>query len=87
LFAGINKLYIGLNRLGNKGSELGRKIKTSIALDEDLLTWIDGMIERKRFASRTHAIEYALQRLKEQETEELHITANTDLARATNQRV
>jgi len=52
---------------------MGRKIKTSIALDEDLLSWIEEMIKRKRFASRTHAIEYALQRLKEQEKEELHL--------------
>lgn len=42
-------------------------------MDENLLSWIDEMIERKRFANRTHAIEYALQRLKEQEEEELHV--------------
>jgi len=53
--------------------DLGRKIKTSAAVDENLLSWIDEMIERKRFANRTHAIEYALQRLKEQEEEELHV--------------
>lgn len=52
---------------------MGRKIKTSVALDQDLLSWIEEMIERKRFANRTHAIEYALQRLKEQEEEELHV--------------
>jgi Arc/MetJ-type ribon-helix-helix transcriptional regulator len=52
---------------------LGRKRKTSIALDEDLLTWIDKLVESKRFANRTHAIEYALQRLKEREKEELHM--------------
>lgn len=52
---------------------MGRKVKTSIALDEDLLLWIEKMIERKRFASRTHAIEYAIQRLKEKEQEELHV--------------
>jgi len=55
--------------------QLGRKIKTSIAIDEDLLSWIEEMVERKRFANRTHAIEYALQRLREQEAEELHISA------------
>ena len=55
---------------------MGRKVKTSIALDEDLLLWIEEMVKRKRFASRTHAIEYALQRLKEQEKEELHISAH-----------
>jgi len=52
---------------------MGRKVKTSIALDEDLLVWVQKMIEHKRFATRTHAVEYALQRLKEQEKQELHI--------------
>lgn len=51
---------------------MARKVKTSVALDEDLLSWIDKLIRSKRFASRTHAIEYALQRLKEREKEELH---------------
>lgn len=45
---------------------MGRKIKTSVTLDEDLLKWVDEMVCAKRFASRTHAIEYALQRLKEE---------------------
>jgi len=44
---------------------VAQKIKTSIALDQDLLKWIDQQIKTKRFANRTHAIEYALQRLKE----------------------
>ena len=45
---------------------MGKKLKTSIALDLDLLKWIDRQIETKRFANRTHAIEYALQKLKEE---------------------
>ena len=53
---------------------MGRKIKTSVALDQDLLNWISKMVKIKRFANTTHAIEYALQRLKEQEREELHIS-------------
>jgi Arc/MetJ-type ribon-helix-helix transcriptional regulator len=44
---------------------MGKKVKTSIALDEDLIAWIDKMVSTKRFANRTHAIEYALQKLKE----------------------
>jgi len=52
---------------------MGRKRKTSVALDEELLAWIDRLVEAKRFASRTHAIEYALQRLREREKEELHM--------------
>jgi len=46
--------------------KLGKKVKTSIALDSDLLKWIDSEIETKRFANRTHAIEYALQKLKDE---------------------
>lgn len=44
---------------------MSKKTKTSIALDEDLLRWIDQQIRTKRFANRTHAIEFALQTLKE----------------------
>jgi Arc/MetJ-type ribon-helix-helix transcriptional regulator len=36
------------------------------------MAWVDAMIEKKRFANRTHAVEYALQRLREREKEELH---------------
>jgi Arc/MetJ-type ribon-helix-helix transcriptional regulator len=45
---------------------IGKKKKTSIALDEELLKWVDEMIKRKRFANRTHAIEYCLQHVKEE---------------------
>ncbi|MEM3451919.1 MAG: ribbon-helix-helix domain-containing protein [Nitrososphaerales archaeon] len=45
---------------------MGKKVKTSIALDEDLIAWIDKMVSTKRFANRTHAIEYALQKLREE---------------------
>jgi Arc/MetJ-type ribon-helix-helix transcriptional regulator len=45
---------------------MGKKVKTSIALDEDLVAWVDKMVKSKRFANRTHAIEYALQRLREE---------------------
>jgi Arc/MetJ-type ribon-helix-helix transcriptional regulator len=48
-------------------------MKTSIDLDTDLISWVDEMIQKKRFANRTHAVEYALQRLREREREELHI--------------
>lgn len=45
---------------------MGKKVKTSIAMDRDLLEWIDAQIKTKRFATRTHAIEYAVQQLKDQ---------------------
>jgi Arc/MetJ-type ribon-helix-helix transcriptional regulator len=41
------------------------KLKTSVAIDPDLLAWVDGLVEKRRFANRTHAIELALQKLRE----------------------
>ena len=49
---------------------MGRKVKTSIALDEELLKWIDSQIRTRRFANRTHAIEYALEQLRKQKSSE-----------------
>jgi len=43
---------------------MAKKINTSMNLDEDLLKWVDSQITKKRFAHRTHAVEYALQKLK-----------------------
>jgi len=43
---------------------MGKKIKTSINLDDDLIKWIDSEVKTKRFANRTHAIEYALEQLR-----------------------
>jgi len=47
------------------GGIVGKKIKTSVALDEELLEWIDSQIKTKRFANRTHAIEYAIEQLRQ----------------------
>jgi Arc/MetJ-type ribon-helix-helix transcriptional regulator len=46
---------------------LGKKVKTSMNIDSDLIAWIDKMVKTKRFANRTHAIEYAIQTLKDKE--------------------
>jgi len=59
-----NKIYNSCGKIGYWVVAMGKKIKTSIALDEDLLNWIDDQIKIKRFANRTHAIEYALFELK-----------------------
>jgi Arc/MetJ-type ribon-helix-helix transcriptional regulator len=45
---------------------LARKVATSITIDKELLDWIDKEIKKKRFASRSHAFEYAIMRLKEE---------------------
>jgi len=40
------------------------KLKLSITIDEDLIKWPDSQIQKKRFANRSHGIEYALANLK-----------------------
>jgi Arc/MetJ-type ribon-helix-helix transcriptional regulator len=40
-----------------------KKVQISATIDEDLLAWIDKEIEENRFATRSHAIVYALTRL------------------------
>lgn len=42
------------------------KEKMSVSIDENLIKWIDSQIKTKRFASRSHGIEYALNQLKEE---------------------
>lgn len=41
------------------------KEKFSVSVDEGLLKWLDAQIKTKRFASRSHGIEFALNELKE----------------------
>jgi Arc/MetJ-type ribon-helix-helix transcriptional regulator len=48
-----------------------RKIRTSIAIDQELHDWVQEMIKRKRFASASHAVEYALTHLKEEKFEDI----------------
>jgi len=41
--------------------------RLQVALREDLVKWVDQQVAKTRFASRSHAVEYALTRLKDQE--------------------
>jgi Arc/MetJ-type ribon-helix-helix transcriptional regulator len=41
------------------------KQRLQVTVREDLVKWMDQQIETARFASRSHAIEYALTQLKE----------------------
>ena len=43
------------------------KIGTSMRMDTDLLSWIDERVKEKIFASRTHAVEYAVRQLMNRE--------------------
>lgn len=35
----------------------------SVSIDPDILSWIDKEVEEKRFASRSHAIEYCMYKM------------------------
>ena len=44
------------------------KRKTSVSLDTELLAWIEKKIKEKKFASVSHAVEYALEELRRTES-------------------
>jgi Arc/MetJ-type ribon-helix-helix transcriptional regulator len=42
------------------------KARRSVSISRDLMEWINQEIQRKRFKDVSHAIEYALYRLREE---------------------
>jgi len=44
-----------------------KKVQVSVTLDEDQIAWMDREIEDNRFATRSHAIVYALTRLMKED--------------------
>ena len=40
------------------------KTKVSVSIDEDLLKWATAEVKKKRFASLSHAVNFALNELK-----------------------
>jgi Arc/MetJ-type ribon-helix-helix transcriptional regulator len=47
---------------------MGKTEGRSITFDKELLAWIEKEVKRKRFASISHAVNYALQQLKDSES-------------------
>jgi len=43
------------------------RMKVTATVDKELIDWIDGEVEKRRFRNRSHAIEYAIAKLKEME--------------------
>jgi Arc/MetJ-type ribon-helix-helix transcriptional regulator len=43
------------------------KVKVTASMKGELVNWIDEEIDKSRFASRTHALEYAVTKLREAE--------------------
>lgn len=50
----------------NTNNEAMPKVRRSVTISEDLMKWIAEEINRKRFKDVSHAIEYALFKLKEE---------------------
>ena len=44
-------------------------MKVTATIDQELISWIDGEVEKRRFRNRSHAIEYAIAKLKEDKRE------------------
>lgn len=57
------------------------KARMLTTVDEDLLAWIDANIKSKRFASRSHAVEYAFTYLRQKSDGVLRTTSWTDSCR------
>ena len=47
------------------------KVTFHVTVDKKLADWVDGKVEEKRFASRSHAVDVALMELKRKETVKL----------------
>ncbi|MEM2463945.1 MAG: ribbon-helix-helix domain-containing protein [Candidatus Bathyarchaeia archaeon] len=45
------------------------KIRVYVTIREELVKWIDEQVQKLRFANRSHAIEYAINKLIEAEKE------------------
>jgi len=41
------------------------RVRVTVTVDNELVQWIDAEVKTKRFRNRSHAIEYAIAKLKE----------------------
>ena len=48
---------------------MSKKIRRSVSLSREVLDWIEGQIKRRRFSNVSHALEYAIFHLIEEEKE------------------
>jgi len=47
-----------------------KKKHTTVSIDADIIKWIEEQIEKKRFSSVSHAVEYCLYQVMEKEKKE-----------------
>jgi Arc/MetJ-type ribon-helix-helix transcriptional regulator len=49
------------------GDKMARKARLNVTVNKGLADWIDSQVQTQKFRNRSHAVELALLRLKEQE--------------------
>jgi Arc/MetJ-type ribon-helix-helix transcriptional regulator len=54
----------------NTNNEIMPKIRRSVTLSEETMAWINEEIKRKRFKDVSHALDYAIYRLMEEQKKE-----------------
>ena len=54
----------------NESVEIMAKVRLQVTVREDIVKWIDEQVKNLRFATRSHAIEYALLQLMEKKEKE-----------------
>jgi len=58
--------------------DMKKKASISITISQDLLDWVNEELKTARFASVSHAVEYALRRLKNQTGNEVSLKDRTE---------
>ena len=66
-----------LNRTTSNMENMAKK-QVTVNLDEEMLDWIESKIKEKQFATRSHGIEYALNRLMKEERAKLSEQGNSE---------
>ena len=54
----------------NESVEIMAKVRLQVTVREDIVKWIDEQVKNLRFATRSHAIEYAVLQLIEKKKKE-----------------
>ena len=54
----------------NESAEIMAKVRLQVTVREDIVKWIDEQVKNLRFATRSHAIEYAVLQLMEKKKKE-----------------
>lgn len=55
------------------------KAQITVSMDMELLTWIDSQVKDKRFANRSHGLEYAVNHLMKEDLAKIRGQGNCEV--------